>query len=396
MGISEKKWILKSRRLSQFLILSMTLNICLLLTFGIKAYQGSKVNVKPALHSYENSKNTISNSEILVQYFDLSFYQLLDELYNDTLVEDGFRMRDLALSCLVDYHYFDIDKALQGVSIQRRRMNFVHKDGQEVITLSIFPALVNEHFDAMLYFARKEKWPFTSEGLFMELISSPENETLNEAFALSDHFQLVDKLFTRSGNAIEKAELIALLKEGEWRYLDRFMRAQMKSVNLSRSMYEAFLFQYVNGGSSVAANHIIETNQELMLRHMDDKALLKLIKLLNKNCDKVELFLKRMIISVRSDDVRKESALKLFEFYGGRAPSPYDHMVALKQLMPQITHHVEPTIQKSSSLKEYIVKPGDSLWIIARKYGTSVNAIMRENDLSSKHRLKIGMHLIIP
>ncbi len=44
----------------------------------------------------------------------------------------------------------------------------------------------------------------------------------------------------------------------------------------------------------------------------------------------------------------------------------------------------------------YRVQPGDTLFAIARRYGTSVGAIVAANGLPSAHRLRAGQRLLIP
>lgn len=44
---------------------------------------------------------------------------------------------------------------------------------------------------------------------------------------------------------------------------------------------------------------------------------------------------------------------------------------------------------------QYIVKPGDSLWLIARRYGTTVSAIQRQNNLTGD-LIRVGQVLTIP
>lgn len=44
---------------------------------------------------------------------------------------------------------------------------------------------------------------------------------------------------------------------------------------------------------------------------------------------------------------------------------------------------------------QYIVKPGDSLWLIARRYGTTVAAIQRQNNLTGD-LIRVGQVLTIP
>ena len=47
-------------------------------------------------------------------------------------------------------------------------------------------------------------------------------------------------------------------------------------------------------------------------------------------------------------------------------------------------------------LKDHIVKRGETLNDLSRKYGVSVSAIVSANNLSSAHILKVGQHLLIP
>lgn len=49
-----------------------------------------------------------------------------------------------------------------------------------------------------------------------------------------------------------------------------------------------------------------------------------------------------------------------------------------------------------ASTERYIVQPGDTLFIIAQRYGTTVAALVQANNLSNPDRLSIGQELIIP
>lgn len=61
----------------------------------------------------------------------------------------------------------------------------------------------------------------------------------------------------------------------------------------------------------------------------------------------------------------------------------------------KISSTKEPTIPPEGSTNYYIVRSGDSLWNIAQKYNTTVDAIKRLNNLSSDN-LSIGQKLFIP
>ena len=44
---------------------------------------------------------------------------------------------------------------------------------------------------------------------------------------------------------------------------------------------------------------------------------------------------------------------------------------------------------------EYMVKPGDNLAVIAEKFGTTIEAIVEENDIEDQNNIGIGTLLII-
>ncbi|HHE46656.1 MAG TPA: LysM domain-containing protein, partial [Bacteroidetes bacterium] len=46
--------------------------------------------------------------------------------------------------------------------------------------------------------------------------------------------------------------------------------------------------------------------------------------------------------------------------------------------------------------RSHIVAPGDSLWLIARKYGVSVELLRRANGLQGRSLIKPGQRLTIP
>jgi hypothetical protein len=44
----------------------------------------------------------------------------------------------------------------------------------------------------------------------------------------------------------------------------------------------------------------------------------------------------------------------------------------------------------------HVIQPGDNLWTLARRYGTTVQALMEANDISNTTRLRVGQELLIP
>ncbi len=55
-----------------------------------------------------------------------------------------------------------------------------------------------------------------------------------------------------------------------------------------------------------------------------------------------------------------------------------------------------PANPPAGSSTSYTVQPGDTLFIIAQRYGVSVQAIVNANNLTNPNRLSVGQELVIP
>ncbi len=65
-----------------------------------------------------------------------------------------------------------------------------------------------------------------------------------------------------------------------------------------------------------------------------------------------------------------------------------------EEIAAQLPERQKPAQQRSSSV--HVVKSGDTLWGVARRYGVTVPALAAENGMSSKSQLKMGTRLKIP
>ena len=55
----------------------------------------------------------------------------------------------------------------------------------------------------------------------------------------------------------------------------------------------------------------------------------------------------------------------------------------------------ELNLQDIDSINIYVVKPGDSIWKIAKKYKTSIDKIVKSNDISNPDEINVGQKLLI-
>ncbi|MGB6222233.1 MAG: LysM peptidoglycan-binding domain-containing protein [Haloferula sp.] len=61
---------------------------------------------------------------------------------------------------------------------------------------------------------------------------------------------------------------------------------------------------------------------------------------------------------------------------------------------PTATADVKPASSDASA--SYTVKPGDTFWSISKRYGASVETLMKANGITDARRLRVGMSLTIP
>jgi LysM repeat protein len=67
----------------------------------------------------------------------------------------------------------------------------------------------------------------------------------------------------------------------------------------------------------------------------------------------------------------------------------------MTDIAPIITPAGQPPASAPAE-QEYVVQPGDTLYLIAQRFGVTISAIVQANNLSNPNRLSIGQRLIIP
>jgi len=76
--------------------------------------------------------------------------------------------------------------------------------------------------------------------------------------------------------------------------------------------------------------------------------------------------------------------------------TPTEAPTEAPSIAPTEAPAVAPTAAPTAAHETYIVKSGDTLERIARRFGTTVDAIMELNGLTDRNRLSIGQRLLIP
>ncbi len=77
--------------------------------------------------------------------------------------------------------------------------------------------------------------------------------------------------------------------------------------------------------------------------------------------------------------------IKEFQLQQGLYPSGREDILTMQRLTPYLLGY-----------ERYMVKPGDSFYSLARRFGTTVQAILTANPEQNPNRLSVGQYLVIP
>ena len=313
-------------------------------------------------------------------------------LANSDHVESGLARRDLALACLTRFHHFNLERALGGVTLQKREISF--SKNQERIAVTVYPGLADYQYQAIVQYAKTETWPLTPQGLFFELQSTkpPYDPSLLEAFYLTPEFHFISLLFSKTGINLKKEHIASVLSQGSWQTIAEITDHLRKNGDFTLTERRHFLLQLCLQESRLAAKILIETDRDYVLKNLDNQQILTLCNLLKDQMN--ASLLKALLISPRSDEIWQKAAAILYLQAAEDIPETLN-LEQVKRRFLELKVQKPLNVKKKSSMRTYTVVSGDSLWKIAHQKKTTVKALRRANDLQSD-TLKIGQKLIIP
>jgi LysM repeat protein len=409
-------WMKRAKVLTQALVVSGAVNIGLLGSFVYLNLKEKNALIQaraPAKKSEAALEDTMQKR--LQAFSRATFGELLTHLQDCRHVEQGFTVRDLALACLVSFHHFNLEKAVFSPLLQKRCLPFTSQDQSQVLDIIAYPDLTQEQFDSILSYAKTEKWPLTSQGLFFELQRQGLacEASLLEAFCTTAEFACLATFFERCGLSFHKTLVMAFALEGSWQSLQAFYQQQIQSLDFSAERRREVLSGYFEQfHSTVAAVMLTQLDLDYVIKKLDDA---KLILFLDKLASKgliINNIAKEVLKSPRCDDLRKKAAEILYAAEQLPMPEPFDYHAALQKFCPEVTTVVElkpaathlpingpldiPAPQQvEAKVRLHTIEKGDSLWKIAKKYKVTVEQIKKANNIDSD-KLRLGKTLAIP
>ncbi|MBS0656211.1 MAG: LysM peptidoglycan-binding domain-containing protein [Verrucomicrobia bacterium] len=189
------------------------------------------------------TKGPLSSPQLVQEAENLkakSFAEVCNSLSDTTAVSDGYTRRDIALAVLTSLHHFNIEKALQGYT-PRQKVQLT-ASSQPV---TIFAGLLDEHYSLIADFVREEKWPFTSEGLYLRLRKTTgydQDPSLRLAFCQTEEYHRLSLLLTRDAD-IKEEQILPLILEVDWSFIAQASKPRKLTLEESREVKRCFLLR---------------------------------------------------------------------------------------------------------------------------------------------------------
>jgi LysM repeat protein len=361
------------RWLSQLLILSGAFNIASLFLFAhtyLKSREEKSHFAWKPIEIIENSPLP-TNRAVLSRFQQLSLEELIEKLASTSFVEDGFAERDLALACLTALHHVDLERALGFYPSDIRSLKW-----SEEGVATLYPALKETDWGAICLFCRKERWPLTPQGLFLQARQQGDQiaASLADALFLTPQFHLAEVLLSRAEPPVTRLETLALLLEGDWQLIDEYTKEQRRALDLSDGRRRRLLVDYLCRGSALAVRLLVRSDAAYAVHYLTDELVIQALNLLSTPSPEGERLALELLSAPRSSQVWAAAAANLYR-YKGKEPA-------------------DPVLEEKKELI-HEVQNGDSLWGLAKKYHTSVDAIIQSNRLQQE-TIRPGQKLKIP
>ncbi|WP_201456635.1 LysM peptidoglycan-binding domain-containing protein [Chlamydia sp. 17-3921] len=348
------------KRLRQILVLSLGLNVLFLLLFYSAIFRKDiyKLHLFSGSLIAKNYRKTPVPEDFLQKLSTSSLSELFS-LFSEERYVFGYPMKLWALSIAIQKFDIDISPALS------HKLTFIELRDRS--TTWLLPNLKEKEFTTVLRYLSIQKYPYTSRGLF-RMISCALNEGKVDEdclynFCLSPEFLYLRTLLAGADKEISVASLARMIIQGGEELFFSLCNEENHSCAISDQERLKILRAYLERDEPLAALLLLIHDAEVVLHEFSNEDLQRLIRLLPRESQYSQDFLTRLAETPRQD---------------------------------QITNAIfQDSAEVTSSMQEYVIKEGDSLWLIARHFGISIEEIMRINQLSH-HRLLPGKVLRLP
>lgn len=319
---------------------SLILNCCLL---GVVIFQNaSSKKFKPKKSIVQIEYHNLQSQ--MTHYLSYDFVQLILELNNDTHIEEGIKVQDIALSILIEK--FDFDYKRFFTNANKILIDFIDPMTQEKFKMPFIKNIQKEEYQILLQCGLKEKYPFTVKGLFNQIKQKRAFYFLENRSQEANTQVKVDQ---KGESNLDPDLLLAFFSTKEFTFFHSLMQfpfdsfGQMECLDmllevdfsLLKDLYKTYCTQpaqdlfiqigislCMEGNSMLAANKLIEKEFEFIVKRFTDSQLLHLMRLFSKNTPYLLSFIQKMLVSNRSKSIHLSAAILLFRYLDLELPKP--------------------------------------------------------------------------
>ncbi|ACZ33569.1 lysM domain protein [Chlamydia pneumoniae LPCoLN] len=353
----------KTRWLWQVLILSLGLNMLFLLLFYSAIFRKDiyKLHLFSGPLIAKSSRKVYLSEDFLNEISQASLDDLIS-LFKDERYMYGRPIKLWALSVAIASHHIDITPVLS------KPLTYTELKGSSVRWL--LPNIDLKDFPVILDYLRCHKYPYTSKGLFL-LIEKMVQEGWVDEDCLYHFCSTPEFLYLRTllvGADVQASSVASLarmvIRCGSERFF-HFCNEESRTSMISATQRQKVLKSYLDCEESLAALLLLVHDSDVVLHEFCDEDLEKVIRLMPQESPYSQNFFSRLQHSPR------------------------------RELACMSTQRVEaPRVQEDQD-EEYVVQDGDSLWLIAKRFGIPMDKIIQKNGLNH-HRLFPGKVLKLP
>lgn len=301
------------------------------------------------------------SEDFLKDMSNASLEELFSLLKDETYLY-GRPLKLWALSMLMIAHHIDITPVLS------KPLTYTTLTGPSVQWL--LPNIDNKEFSVIIEYLQSRKYPYTSKGLFLILEKTVEEGWVDEDclyhFCLTPEFLYLRTLL--AGAEIRASSIASLARMVIRCGAELFFALcseENRNTIISDAQRQKILKSYLDCEESLAALLLLVHDSDAVLHEFCDEDLQKVIRLLPENSPYSHDFLSKLSCSPRREQLSKSDLIR------------------------------DAVIVQENQDREYIIQEGDSLWLIARKFGIPMEKIIQRNRLTHD-RLLPGKVLKLP
>ncbi len=285
----------------------------------------------------------------------------------------GRPLKQFALGAAVSFHHFDIVKAIEKpvsmVELEERGKKILVPEGLKEL-----------EYDLAKKFFLGEQYPYTSRGLFVQLNqglrTGDVSEDLIVAFCSTPEFLYFRTLLVGAEEKVSSlASLVRMVILGGEEVFFSLCSEKARATLVSDAARRQCLSTYLRAEFPLASLLFLVHDVDYVMHTFSDEKLIKFLRILPMESHYAKDFCHQILVSPRSLEVKNVARMQLSQKNGdGRS---------LKEREP---------LEKG---QDYLVKEGDSLWSVAKKFGIGVEALSRANGMKTDKILP-GTRLKIP